>query len=117
MAQSQFARDFSTGSRETYFAAGGNANESVFLEAPQGHRHRGRRDFQQMRQACGDYRFAFGLSFEDGLEVVLLGDGDHLWGLYDGGLIVVNADAERTLPSAAFGPDFDLVSDLCGAVV
>jgi hypothetical protein len=30
-----------------------------------------------MRQARGDNRFTLGFGFEDGLEVVLLGDGDH----------------------------------------
>src|SRR5215469_6053049 len=58
-----------------------------------------------MRQPCRDNRFAFGLSFEDGLEIVLLGDGDHLSGLYDDELIVVNAEEQvrdgRVLDPAA----------------
>ena len=70
-----------------------------------------------MCEPSGDDRFAFGLSFEDGLEVVLLGDGDHLSGLYDGELIVVNAGVEPTLLSSAFGFDFDVDLDFDLAVV
>ncbi len=77
VAESEFAGDFASGRGEADFAARFHADQAVFLQAAQGHGYRGRRDLQQVGEARGDDRFAFALRFEDRLEVVLLGDGDH----------------------------------------
>ena len=73
----RLAGDLASFGGEANFPASFDADKAIFFEATKGHGHGGRRDFQQLRETRGDDRFAFGLGFEDGLEVVLLGDGDH----------------------------------------
>jgi hypothetical protein len=60
-----------------------NADQGVFLEAAHGHGDGWGRDFEPVGEAGGDNGFAFALGFENGFEIVFLGDGDHPGRLYD----------------------------------
>src|ERR1700728_2011520 len=77
MTQCQFAGNLAAGLSQANLAATRDPHQAVFLQAAQGHGDRGRRDLQQVRQARRDYLFALAFRFEDRLEVVLLGDGNH----------------------------------------
>jgi hypothetical protein len=67
-----------------FFALGREADDTVFLnvneaggfEAFEGHGDGGRRDGEPVGEGCGNDVVALRLGFEDGLEVILLGDGD-----------------------------------------
>jgi hypothetical protein len=94
VAEGEFTGDLAAGSGEAHVSVGLNADEAVFFQAADGHSNGGRGDCEPVGEAGGDDGFAFTLGFEDGLEIVLFGDGDHLGRLYDGGLIMVNSHAE-----------------------
>jgi hypothetical protein len=93
MAEGELAGDLASGSREADVAVGLDANQAVFLEAADRHGDGGRGDFQPVGETGGDDGFAFALGFEDGFEVVLFGDGDHL-GDYTTELSVVNGESK-----------------------
>jgi len=95
MAEGEFAGNFSSGGGEADVAIGLDANQAVFFEAAEGHGNRGSGDIKPVGEAGRDDRFTFALGFEDGFEVVLFGDGDHLRRLYDGGLIMVNSGCKN----------------------
>jgi len=77
MAEGELAGDFAAFGGEADLAAGFDADEAVFFQAAQSHGDRGRRDFQKVGEAGGDDGFAVGFRFEDRLEVVFFGNGDH----------------------------------------
>jgi len=83
MAQGQLAGDLAPGGGELHAAVGLDAHQGVLFQAAQRHGHRRGRDLQPVCEARGDYFFTFALGFEDGLQVVLFGDGDHLGELYE----------------------------------
>ena len=84
MAERKLAGDLASLSSKADFAAGGvDAHEAIFLEAAQSHGDGGWGDFEEISQAGGNYGFAFTFGFQDRLEIVFLGDGDHWRGLYD----------------------------------
>ena len=106
VTKSKFAGDLAAFGGEAHLTAGLDTHQAIFLQAAQRHGHGRRRDFQQVREASGDDGFAFGLGFEDGLEIVLFGDGDH-WGDYTAeGLIIVNTSVTRTLLFVFLCSDF-----------
>jgi len=84
MAEREPAGDLAAGGGEAEVAVGLNTDEGIFLQAAHGHGNGGSGDFEPVGEAGGDHGFAFALGFEDGFEIVFLGDGDHLGRLYDG---------------------------------
>ena len=77
VTEDKFAGDLTSGGGEADFARSADAHQAIFFKATQRHRNGRWRDFQQMCESGGDHRFTLGFGFEDGLEVILLGDGDH----------------------------------------
>jgi len=65
-------------------SVGLDADEAVLFQTAYRHGDGGGGDFQPVGEAGGDDGFAFAFGLEDGFEVVLFGDGDHLGRLYDG---------------------------------
>lgn len=84
VAEGEFAGDFAPGGGETDVTVGQNADQAVFFQTAQGHGDGGSGDLEPIGEARGDYGFSFAFGFEDGFEVVLFGDSDHLGRLYDG---------------------------------
>jgi len=78
MAKGEFAGDLAAGGGEAEVTVGLDADQGVFLEAADGHGYGGRGDVQPVSEAGGDEGVAFDFGLEDGFQVVLLGDGDHL---------------------------------------
>jgi len=78
MAEGKFAGNFSAGCGEANVAVGLDAHQSVFLEAAERHGDGWSRYFEPFREAGRDDGLAFAFSLQDGFEIVLFGDGDHL---------------------------------------
>ena len=86
MALGKLAGDFSAGRGQANVAVGVDAHEAVFFQAAQGHGDGRRRDLKPVGEGRRNDVFAFAFGFQDGLEVILFGDGDHVSELYGGGL-------------------------------
>jgi hypothetical protein len=78
VAEGKLAGDFAAGGGKADVTVGEHANEAVFLETTKGHGDGRSGHFEPIGKAGGDYGLAFALGFEDGFEVILFGDGDHL---------------------------------------
>ncbi len=98
MALGEFAGDLATGGSEADAAIGVDAHETIFLEAAQGHGDCGRRDFEPVGERGGDDGFAFAFGLENGLEVILFGDGDHVMGIIRRELSGVNVTGGEFRP-------------------
>src|SRR6185437_490760 len=73
MAQGGAVSGFAAGGREADDAVRVHVDEAITFEALERHGDGGGRDLKPVSEDCGNYLAAFGLGFEDGLEVVLLG--------------------------------------------
>src|SRR5512147_39503 len=93
MAKSKLACDFPAGGRQGDVAVGRHTYEPVLLQAAQGHGDRRGRYFQPMRQGGGNHRLALALGFENGLEIVLFRNSNHV-GIIRRRLSTVNRIAE-----------------------
>jgi hypothetical protein len=76
MALEDAVGDFAALLFERDFARGADVNESVALQAADGHGDGGSGDFEPAGQGRGDDGLTFGFGLGDGLQVVLFGDGD-----------------------------------------
>src|ERR1700685_15682 len=83
MAKGELACDLASGRSQPDVAGRLHSHQAVFLQPAQSHSDRRRRDREPVSQRSRDNRLAFTLGLEDGLEVVLLGNGNHLGRLYD----------------------------------
>src|SRR5437660_6645339 len=88
MAQGKLASDFAARRGKTHLAAL-HSYQAVFLKTSERHGYCRRRNRKPVGQGSRDDRGAFTLGLEDGLKIVLLGDGNHCKSLY-GGLSTVN---------------------------
>jgi hypothetical protein len=95
VTEGEFAGDFTAGGGEPEMSVTLDADQGIFFEATNGHGDGGRGDFQPVGEAGGDDGFSFAFGFEDGFEVVFLGDGDH-WGDYTMELSVVKWGRRKT---------------------
>ncbi len=77
MAEGELAGDPASGGCEADVPVGEDADEAVLFKAAEGHGDGGSGDLKPIGESGGDNGFAFGLSLEDGFEVVLFGHGDH----------------------------------------
>ena len=78
VAQGKLVRDLPACSSQSYLTAGQDAHQTVSLQAAQCHGHRRRRNGEPVRQGRRNDGLALAFGFENGLEVVFLGDGNHL---------------------------------------
>src|SRR5438132_6575421 len=88
MAQGELARDFAARRGKTHLAAL-HSHQAVFLKTSERHGYCWRGNRKPVGQSSRDDRGTFTLGLEDGLKIVLLGDGNHWKSLY-GGLSTVN---------------------------
>lgn len=110
MADHGTARDFTAFGGELH-ATVLYADEAVALEPAERHGDGGRRHGEPVRERGGDDLLAFALGFEHGLEVVLLGDGDHGTGIIAKMLSRVNEDARlmrRHIESGGMAISFEI---------
>src|SRR5438045_6051139 len=75
MAQGKLASDFAARRGKTHLAAL-HSYQAVFLKTSERHGYCRRRNRKPVGQGSRDDRGAFTLGLEDGLKIVLLGDGD-----------------------------------------
>ena len=61
---------------ECDFAGGADVDETVALQAADGHGDGGGGHLEPAGEGCGDDGFAFSFGFGDGLQVILFGDGN-----------------------------------------
>ena len=85
MAKSELARDLAARCSQADVAVSLHANQAVSFQAPQCHGDGRGRNRKPVGQRGGDDALAFAFSFQDRLQIVFFGDGNHLERLYGEG--------------------------------
>src|SRR5437762_14119144 len=83
MAQGELARDFAARRGKTHLAAL-HSHQAVFLKTSERHGYCWRGNQKPVGQGGRDDRGAFTFGLEDGLKIILFGDGNHCKSLYGG---------------------------------
>src|SRR5580704_3345543 len=97
MAKRQLARDLASLRSQSDMAVALHLYQPVLFQPAQSHGDSGWRHRQPVRQRSRNHGLAFALGLEDCLEVVLLGDGDHLGRLYDLSMVNWRAGIETRI--------------------
>jgi len=81
VALGQLAGDLFSGRGQANAAFVVDADKSIFLQAADGHRDSRRGNVEPMSERGGDDGFSLAFGFEDRLEVIFFGNGDHWNGI------------------------------------
>ena len=78
MAGDQLPRDLASFGSQLYTAVLADGDQAVAFQPAQSHSDSRGGYGKPLRQPCGDDLLAFAFSFENGLEIVFFGNGDHM---------------------------------------